>query len=102
MSFENADKFENWAYTYLLLENKKSAKKLENKLFTDLNEKENNNYEVFPHVQNIADIHLNSKKDREIEPNGDLFLVKILLISALIVLIVAMINLIDESLLPHL
>lgn len=95
LSFNDPTQYNQWFYTYLLLKKDAGVASMESKfgLFkkTYLKDKEDGDKEIF-HLQNVREIHLNSHKDREIEPNGDSQSVMIMGIVAFILLVVVALN----------
>ena len=87
--------FNGWAWTYLLL----SAKANPNDIlsgfkdfFSSQVEGETGEIKTTPHLQNIHDIHLHSDKLREIEANGNMYVIYTLFAAALILLLIALTN----------
>jgi len=84
----------DWSYNYLLLNKNTVITKLMDKLpqiVTEFYGEQNGKYFKF-HLQSIKDIHLNSKKDREIEQNGDYQSVLLLIAAAIFIFLIALIN----------
>ena len=95
LSFDDPLEYNQWFYTYLLLKENTDVKdvKAQFQAFRNLhlNEMETSDQLVF-HLQNVADIHLYSHKDREIEPNGDARSILVLSIVGFILLVVISLN----------
>jgi putative ABC transport system permease protein len=85
----------DWKYVYLLFN--KSAnpddfiKKFPSFLDKYKNE-ENNVKDIVPHLQCITDIHLKSDKDREIEQNGNMTVIYIMVLVGIIILTISWVN----------
>jgi len=83
-----------WAYVYLLL---KSGTKPGDLLaafppyISRLN-KENDQMNFTPHLQQISDIHLYSNKDKEIETNGNITNVYLFIFIALVLVLISWVN----------
>ena len=90
------DQFENgWAWTYLLLAKNANPEKIKTAINGYLEENQSSDSEEMKtevHLQNITDIHLNSDKLREIEPNGSWLNIYVLAIAALILLLISISN----------
>ncbi len=87
--------FEGWAWTYLLLHENADPAPITGgfkDFITTYYDVDADAFEVEAYLQNIADIHLNSKKTREIEPNGNMSVVYSFAIAALLLLFIALIN----------
>ncbi len=93
-SFENEESRRGWAYVYTLLNEGVSIADVEEKIPAFLNKyrEEDTNTEVDLKFQALSDIHLNSNLAREIQPNGDLFYIKIFFWVGLLVWIIALVN----------
>ena len=94
VSFDNFDKYSGWAYNYVLLHKNTDVKSLRLKLSESVNKfhnEENAKYYNF-HLQSIKDIHLHSKKEREIEQNGSYQSVVLLIAAAVFIFLIALIN----------
>jgi len=93
-SIENPDQDLGWAYNYITLaKNSKPSDVLAS--FNDFASKyaDTNTLALLtPHLQNIKDIHLKSNKDRELEKNGSLIQVKIIMLLAIFVLFITLFN----------
>jgi putative ABC transport system permease protein len=83
-----------WSYNYLLLREGTDPGEITTKfpafLKDHLPEQEISWWT--PHLQLVKDIHLYSEKDREIEPNGKIIYVKVFILVAILLLLVAFIN----------
>ncbi|NQU86658.1 MAG: ABC transporter permease [Mariniphaga sp.] len=84
-----------WAWTYLLLAENTDSENVINGIANYFK----NNQELNPdemdtqfHLQKLTDIHLNSDKLREIEPNGNLLNIYVLAIAAIILLLISISN----------
>ncbi|HSO85356.1 MAG TPA: ABC transporter permease [Draconibacterium sp.] len=82
-----------WAYTYFLMKKGTDTNALRNTIQQNW-EKENKTGSVLPilHLQKLTDIHLFSHKTREMEKNGDIRSIILLISGAFIVLLIALIN----------
>jgi putative ABC transport system permease protein len=93
-SLEKQDDYSSWNYTYLLLDNPNSFQ-LVKKQLADFRKKhftaENAKHHTL-HIQKLHDIHLHSRKDRELEVNGDIKNIQILVILAVLIILVAFLN----------
>ncbi|MFA6334155.1 MAG: FtsX-like permease family protein [Bacteroidales bacterium] len=89
---------DSWAYTYFLLKKRTNVKDLLSNIQTKW-EKENKNAEITPiiYLQNITDIHLKSHKTRELEKNGDIRSLILLISGAFIILLIALVNFLNLS-----
>ncbi len=96
LSFEDPNSY-GWSYFYLYLHKNTDIATLQSKLDAYILEKADPeqaaNYSL--HLQNIADIHLYSHKDREIELNGNIQSVYILSGIAFMILLLALFNYIN-------
>lgn len=83
-----------WAWTYFVLNNKAQVDKAEENLSRYFDSQKESDEEVVftPHLQFITDIHLQSDKMREIEPNSDKVVVYTLAAAILLLLCIALIN----------
>jgi putative ABC transport system permease protein len=73
LSMDNPDHFEGWAYTYFLLRQNANPESITGN-FTDFADKylpEDQKKTSVIHLERLDRIHLHSKKDREIENNGE-------------------------------
>jgi len=90
------DTITGWAYVYLMLEEQTSMFGLTKKLSDQLNRmydiETESGAEVEAHLMNIKEIHLKSHLLREIEPNGSMSNIYVLVISALILLFISLSN----------
>ena len=93
-SHENPDADFAWAYYYIVLKDKTNP----NDILTGFKNfalnyvDENEVAKLTPKLQKISDIHLNSNKDRELEKNGSVTLLKIIGTLALFVLFITLFN----------
>lgn len=95
-SFTELDNQTTWAYTYFLM----TAGTNTDELCAAIQhkwEKENNSGNPIPiiHLQKLTDIHLYSSKTREIESNGSIRSLIMLISGAVIILFIALINFIN-------
>ncbi len=91
----NKSIFEGWAWTYLLLNKHASPNQITSgfkDFFATFFEIDPDQLELEAFLQNIEDIHLHSKKTREIEPNGNMSVIYSFAIAALLLLFIALIN----------
>ncbi len=90
------DKFKNsWAWTYLVLAKNSDPEKVQNEITKFLKKNQGTNTEEMNmqvHLQKLTDIHLNSHKLREIEPNGSYTNIYVLAIAAFILLLISISN----------
>jgi putative ABC transport system permease protein len=87
--------FNRWAWTYLLLSNNASPDNilLQFKDFAAMQSgKKVEEIKTEAHLQNITDIHLNSDKLRELEPNNNMSVIFTLSIAVLLLLFIAITN----------
>jgi putative ABC transport system permease protein len=93
-SFVNPQESPAWAYVYLLLRKGTDPDEILEGLPSFINKVETvNDQKIFtPYLQNITDIHLYSKKDREVEPNGNITNIILFIIIAVVLLFVSCIN----------
>ena len=93
-SLDKQDNYSAWNYTYLLLDKPESINRVKNQ-FDEFKKKHLDEVSA-PlytfHLQAVQDIHLHSHKDREIEINGDIKNVRILILLAILIIVVAFIN----------
>jgi putative ABC transport system permease protein len=99
ISMDHPDTFQGWAYTYLLLRKGSNAESITDN-FREFSEKflpaeEKDNSKIY--LQNIKQIHLYSKKDREIEKNGDAKQVLIFTLIGVTIFLLALINYVNLS-----
>jgi putative ABC transport system permease protein len=93
-SFTNPNEAPGWAYIYLLLTKGTKPDQLISKLpeFIKSHEYISDQRTVTPFLQNITDIHLYSNKDREAEPNGNITVIYLFVIIAIVLLVVSFVN----------
>jgi putative ABC transport system permease protein len=93
-SFVNPNEPPDWAYIYLLLKKGAQPGQLLSALppFIKTVEKSADQRMFTPYLQNITDIHLYSNKDREVEPNGNVTIVYLFIIIAVVLLLVSIVN----------
>ncbi len=88
------DDYSDWAYNYLLLEKNVSPNQILNNFisfagkYVDNNELSN----LTPHLQKITDIHLYSSKDRELENNGNIHQIHLLIGLMVFILFISLFN----------
>ena len=85
----------SWAWTYLLLEDKINVAQLEGQILSFLSQRANvanEDFKTRAYLQALGDIHLHSNKLREIEQNGNMSSIHILVAAALIILIISISN----------
>jgi putative ABC transport system permease protein len=97
-SFNNEGDHTTWAYTYYLLSKGTDADALKKMMQKKL-KAENKSEERVPivYLQKLKDIHLYSHKTREMENNGDIRTIILLISCALIILVVALMNFLNLS-----
>jgi putative ABC transport system permease protein len=97
-SFTEVEDQTTWAYTYFLLKKGTNANVLRNTIQQKW-EKENKSGDptAIIYLQKLAEIHLFSHKTREMEKNGDIRSIILLLSGAFIVLFIALINFLNLS-----
>ena len=92
-SFTHVEDQTTWAYTYFLMKRGTDAESLQN---TIQRQWENENKTGQPvaklYLQKLTDIHLYSHKTREMEQNGDIRSIILLISGAIIILFIALIN----------
>jgi putative ABC transport system permease protein len=104
ISLPDPTNLKGWAYTYLeLLAGTKASNIIQQ--FPEyanqhLDEEERNTSSI--HLQKITDIHLHSKKDREIETNGDIKVVWLFSSIGIAVLVISLINFLNLNLILQL
>ncbi len=91
------DKIQGWAYQYLLLADNANPKEVSTKLSLALTNLFNddsaaNKTQVKAHLMNLRDIHLKSDLFREIEPNGSMSNMWVLVIAGIVLLLIALSN----------
>jgi putative ABC transport system permease protein len=93
-SFSNPNEPPGWAYIYLLLQKGTKPEQLVSGLpeFIKSHEKISDQRTFTPYLQNITDIHLHSNKDREVEPNGNMTVIYLFVIIAIVLLVVSFVN----------
>lgn len=98
LSFDDPKQFSQWNYLYLMLKENANPQSVQAKFSsfkeTYIKDKKSRESLVF-HLQSVGDIHLDSQKDREIEPNGDARSITVLTIVAIVLLIVIALNYIN-------
>jgi len=104
ISLPEPEEFEGWAYTYLKLSDRSDATKIIQKFpeYADQHFSDEVKNTTSIHLQNISDIHLHSKKDREIEINGDVKVVWLFSSIGAAVLIICLINFLNLNLILQL
>jgi putative ABC transport system permease protein len=90
---------DKWSYIYILLNKFANPNVLEQKFPEFITKYTNSERVKFNtlHIQPLADIHLYSNLDREIEPNGDFSYIIIFTLVAVLILLIACINFINLS-----
>lgn len=86
---------ESWAWTYLLLHEHASPEPIKagfKDFFATQFEMDQDSVETEAHLQPLSDIHLYSKKTREIEPNSSMVVIYSFSLAALLLLFIALIN----------
>ena len=93
-SFTNPNEAPGWAYIYLLLKKGTKPEQLISGLpeFIKSREYISDQRTFTPYLQNITDIHLYSNKDREAEPNGNITVIYLFVIIAIVLLVVSFVN----------
>lgn len=87
-----------WAYTYYLMKEGTNAEHLQNTIQQKWEEsKEPNTTIAFLQLQKLTDIHLFSHKPREMESNGNIRSIILLLSGGLIIIFIALINFLNLS-----
>ena len=89
--------YENMAYTYVVLKPKVTVQKVEKGINTFLNPKGFNYSRSSSTLQLVTDIHLKSSKAREMEQNGSLQHLLILISAVVLLVIISLINLSNNS-----
>lgn len=87
--------FQGWAFTYFLLNANTSPKNIVagfRDFFASARGLDPEQIEISAHIQCISDIHLHSRKTREIEANSNMSVIYSFSIAALILLFIALIN----------
>jgi len=100
VSFDNLEDFEGWAYTYFMFKKGTDPVQMLDQFpeFADTHFSEDVKNTTAIHLQPISDIHLHSRKDREIEKNGDIKVVYLFFAIGVVVLIITLINFINLNL----
>lgn len=93
-SMDDPGKHIGWSYNYVLLREGTDPEEMIAKFPAFLKDRlpEQEIPWWTPHLQLVRDIHLYSEKDREIEPNGKILYVKVFILVAILLLVVAFIN----------
>ncbi len=93
-SFTNPNEAPGWAYIYLLLKKGTKPEQIISALpeFIKSHEYVSDQRTFTPYLQNITDIHLYSNKDREVEPNGNITVIYLFVIIAIVLLVVSFVN----------
>jgi putative ABC transport system permease protein len=84
-----------WAWTYLVLQNSTDPDQITSgykKFYASYIEDDSEEIKTDAHLQNISDIHLHSRKTREIEANSSMFVIYSFSIAALLLLFIALTN----------
>lgn len=87
--------FRSWAWTYLLLEpdtNPETITSSYKDFYLTHIDTESENFTTEAHLQKITQIHLKSRKTREIEANSNIYVIFSFSIAALLLLVIALIN----------
>lgn len=88
----------SWGYTYYLMQPNTDVKALQQSIQDKWDaEMETNQIELKIHFQKLTDIHLYSHKTRELEVNGDIRSLILLVSGGLIILFIALINFLNLS-----
>ena len=100
VSYDDPQAYEGWAYIYFLLrKGTESSSIIDNfQDFIKSYESQETISAMTPHLQRISEIHLYSKKDREIEKNGDIKAVWLFITIATAILVLSLINFIQFNL----
>ena len=92
-----------WSYTYLLLNPNIEFKQVQNTIQANWDKRfAEQDYKPIANLQPLTDIHLRSHKSRELEQNGNIRTLYLLIIGALIILIIALINFINLNYVQYL
>ncbi len=87
------DSRDNWSYTYLLLPQNVESMQLQDSIQSYWNSRyAKSDYSPIANLQPLTAIHLHSHKSREIEQNGNMQAIYLLISGVLIVFIIALIN----------
>jgi len=92
----SVDDSNRWAYTYLLMKKNTDVENLRQRIQTSW-EEENESEIPSPTIflQKLTHIHLYSHKSREMEKNGDILTIILLICGALIILFIALMNFVN-------
>jgi putative ABC transport system permease protein len=95
---EDKQEFNGWAWTYFLMRTGSNPEEIISgfQKFYKMRFGKEDQFE--PHLQPISEIHLHSDKLREIEPNGNTFVIITLVSAALILLFISLTNYINLNL----
>ncbi len=97
-SFTEYDNKTSWAYSYMMLGKDVNAEALEKKINDLISEdRPAGANKMLVHLQNIRDIHLHSHKEREMEANGDIKSIYLMLGGLIVILLIALTNYINLS-----
>lgn len=98
-SFRDPNNAQPWYYTYILLKPGTSPNEIEKKFpaLIDKNIGPDASKRISFPLQKLTDIHLNSRLNRELKPNGNNLYVNILEIIAFLIICIAAINFINLS-----
>ncbi len=91
----NRSVLDGWAWSYILLSKDADPDAITSGFLDYASSSwgmEKSEITIQPHLQNIKDIHLHSKKLREIEPGGSLTVVYTFSVAAILLLFIALIN----------
>jgi putative ABC transport system permease protein len=91
----NRSDLDDWAWTYLLLKKKADPADIISsfsKFYASYYDKKPEEVDLTAHLQKIRDIHLHSKKTREIEGNSSILVVYSFSAAAMILLFIALVN----------
>lgn len=84
---------DNWSYSYLLLPSNIECQEVQDSIQSYWDkEYAENDFSPIANLQALTDIHLNSHKSRELEHNGNVNNLYLLISATLIILIIALIN----------
>lgn len=84
---------DSWAYTYLLLSPNVEYKQLQDSIQAKWNEiYAENDYSPIANLQPLTQIHLHSHKSRELERNGNVISLYLLVSGVLVILIIVLVN----------
>lgn len=93
----------NWSYTYLLLNQGVDFKQVQDSVQANWNRRyAETDYRPIANIQPLTDIHLHSHKSRELELNGNVRTLFLLISGALIILVIALINFINQNYVQYL